>query len=86
MNWCKFLRHGRLVIVHELNGVRVAVDPPETDTPLVIDPNAVLPGSIAAQLLQSIAGRRPQVVESDGRIDVPELAQHRSTERRRKPP
>jgi len=30
------------MIVHDLNGVRVAVAPDKADTPRIVDPNAVL--------------------------------------------
>jgi len=32
-----------LVVVHHLHVVRTAVSPDEADTPLVVDPDAVLP-------------------------------------------
>jgi len=34
---------------------------------LLVDPDAVLPGAVAAQFLQSVAGRDLQVVEGLGR-------------------
>jgi hypothetical protein len=68
------------MIVHDLDVVRVGILPPKTDSPLIVDANAVLPGAIAFQLFQTIAGRAPQVVKRLGRIDEDELAQHRTLE------
>jgi len=35
--------------------MRIAILPAKTDAPLFIDPDAVLPGSIAGQLFQAIS-------------------------------
>jgi hypothetical protein len=45
------------VVVHDLDIMRVTVSPDETQPPLVIDANAVLPGPTANQRFQVI-GRR----------------------------
>ncbi len=42
-----------LVIVHDLDVVRVPVSPHETETPLVVDTDAVLPLPLAAQSFQN---------------------------------
>jgi hypothetical protein len=38
-----------LAIVHDLNVVRAILAPDKTESPLVVDPNAVRPLSVAAQ-------------------------------------
>jgi hypothetical protein len=38
---------GLLMVVHNLDPVSVAVAPHETDTPLIVNPDTVLPGPIA---------------------------------------
>lgn len=43
--------------------------PSKTDSELVIDPNAVLPFPIAAQLLKTIARRVSQVIQPYGEVD-----------------
>jgi hypothetical protein len=48
MNWL-------LVVVHNFNLVRVVVFPEEANTPLVIDPDTVLPPSAADQCLKKVA-------------------------------
>ena len=42
MDWRYFLHRSPLVIVHDLNDVRVAIAPHEADAPRVVDPNAML--------------------------------------------
>jgi len=46
------------MIVRYLDVVGVAVAPAEADSPLIVDPDAVLTGAIATQLLQPIAWRQ----------------------------
>ena len=56
------------MVVDDLDMPRRAVAPDEADAPSVVDANAVLTPAIAPQSLQSIAGRRAQVVEPAGCI------------------
>jgi hypothetical protein len=49
------------VIIDNLNVHRVASVPNETDTPLIIDPYAVLTAPVSVQCLQAVAGRRGQI-------------------------
>src|SRR5262249_23232566 len=55
------------VVVDDLDvgGAAVALRPLETDTPLVIDPDAVLPLSISAQRLEAVTRQRGEI--SQGR-------------------
>jgi hypothetical protein len=65
---------GFLVIIHNLRFVRVPFPPNKTETPLVVDPNAVLPLPVAAQCLQPIPRRRCQIAQFRGAIQLPQLA------------
>ena len=49
MDWGEFFRvHGILsVIIHYLNVISIALAPHKTDTPLIIDANAVLASAVA---------------------------------------
>ena len=67
-------RHSDLVVVHDLNIVRVAAGPPETDSPPVIDTNTVLTGSVALQCLQSIAWWSSQITQFRCCIELSQLA------------
>jgi hypothetical protein len=50
-----------LVVVHDLDVLRVPVAPRETDPPLVIDTDAVLPGAVASQRLKPVSPDRAEV-------------------------
>ena len=69
-----------LVIIDNRDVVRVALTPRETDPPLVVDANAVLPGPIAAELLQAVAWWDAKVIENFGCVDRDELAEHGSAQ------
>jgi hypothetical protein len=48
--------------------------PAEADPPLIVDPDALLPLTVATQSLQSIAGRNAQVIEANGDLELAQLA------------
>jgi hypothetical protein len=66
------------VIIANVHFPGVPVAPDKTNTPLVIDTNAVLALAIATQRLQTIAGWRGQVAQSTGRIQLAEFPQRNS--------
>jgi len=49
------------MIVNDFDIVSVSVAPDETNPKLVIDADAMLPGSVTLQRLQAVAWRNPQV-------------------------
>ena len=51
------------MVVDDLDLPCFAIAPDETDTPLFVDANAVLPLAVAPQRLKSVAGRHSQIVE-----------------------
>jgi hypothetical protein len=63
-----------LVIVHDFNVVSIPVPPNETQTPLIVYPNAVLALPVPTQRFQSIAGRRRQVPQFRGAVQLPKFA------------
>ena len=67
-----------------VRGIRAG--PAKTDPPLVVDPNAVLPGAIAFELLQPVAGRHSKVIECFRGIQSDEFPEHRPSEIGRKAP
>jgi len=70
-----FRRHSHSsVIVDNLDIVRVTVLPPKADAPLVVDANAVLTLSVAAQRFEPIAGRDTQVLNRACSMYVQELS------------
>lgn len=54
---------GTSVIVHYLNVMRLAVPPDEADSPLVIDPNAMLTGTITLERLDAVSRRNAKVIQ-----------------------
>ena len=64
-----------LVVVAELDVVRIAVDKTETDAPLVIDRNGVLPDAVSLECMEPIAGRHTQVRDLERRVDGFELSE-----------
>lgn len=63
------------MVVDDLDIMGVSRSPAETDPPLLVDTNAVLAGTIPLELLQTVSGRDPEIVEHRGRIEHPELPQ-----------
>ena len=49
--------------------------PTKTNPPLVVDTNAVLPGSLATEFLESVPGRDPQIEKVLGGIEDDEFSQ-----------
>src|SRR6185437_4847178 len=57
------------MIVHDFRVPRLAVAPDKTDPPLLVDADAVLPGPVALEPFQAVAGRIAQVVHRCCRIE-----------------
>jgi hypothetical protein len=70
------------MVVNDLDLIRCAILPAETDAPLVIDPNAMLAHAVADELLESVARRDAQILERLGGIHSDELAEHGAPELR----
>jgi hypothetical protein len=62
-----------LVVVADLDVVRTVRPPDETETPLVVDPNAVLSIPVASQALQAVPRRAPQVIQGVRRVQEKKL-------------
>jgi hypothetical protein len=61
------------VVVNDLDVSSPRGSPAEADPPLIIDPDAVLPRPIAAELLEPIPGRHAQIIKCLRRIDDQQL-------------
>jgi len=62
------------VIVYDLDLVRVPIAPNETETPLIVDPHAILSLSVAVQRFQAISRGRGQVSQFGGAVQLPKLS------------
>jgi hypothetical protein len=65
------------MIVHDFDIVRTFA-PSKADAPLIIDLDAVLTRTIAAQRFQSIAGRHPQIIKPRHGIEQLQLPSRRA--------
>ncbi len=61
------------MVIDDFDVVGVAIFPCETDSPLIIYPNTVLPGPIVFHFFQSIARRYSQFVDSTRVVQHTEL-------------
>lgn len=52
-----------LVVVRDLDVVRIAVPPPEADAPLMVDPDTVLTFPVSPELLQAVARGHPEILK-----------------------
>src|SRR5690625_6194483 len=63
------------VVVNDLHLLRSCVGPHEPDPPLVVDPDAVLPGAVALQRFEPVARRDPKILDGLRRSHLTKLAQ-----------
>jgi hypothetical protein len=63
------------VVIHDLNIVRVALMPAETDAPLVINPDAPSASAVAFQRLQPIPRENTQIFQPSGMMQHPQFPQ-----------
>jgi hypothetical protein len=62
------------VVIHNLNFIRIAVTPFEADAPLIIDANAVRPGTIALQQFELISRRHAQILQPPRLMKIQKLS------------
>ena len=62
------------MVIDNLHIVNAIAFPAETDAPLIIDANAVKPGSVARKGLQPVPRRNFQFFEGGDRIDLDQFA------------
>jgi len=62
------------VIVHDRRVFGARVSPAKADPPLLVNPDAVLTRTVASQLVGTISGRDPQVIQFVGGVDNQEFA------------
>jgi hypothetical protein len=62
------------MVVHDLDVKSVALMPPETDPPLIVDPNAKGSGTIALQRFKTVAGRPLQILQRACAVQIHQFA------------
>jgi hypothetical protein len=61
------------MVIDDLDVECTAIVPDKTDTPLIVNSNAVLARSLSFESLQRIAGRNLEIAESPSVIDHPQF-------------
>src|SRR5581483_7376554 len=69
------------VVVDDLDFICLPVRPAETDPPLLVDPDAVLPLAVAFERLEPISRRRHQVAKCLSTVKIEQLAARRPLNR-----
>jgi hypothetical protein len=60
-------------MIDDFHFITMAITPDETDSPLIVDPNRVLPFTIASKCFQLISGRRCQNAQLRGCMKLEQL-------------
>jgi hypothetical protein len=61
------------VVINDFYIFWTCIRPTKADTPLIIDTNAVLTGTITPECFKVIAGWHPQIVKSTGDLELSKL-------------
>jgi hypothetical protein len=73
------------VVIYDLNVIRIAVTPGKADAPLVVDSNAICPGTVAFQQLQLVPRRHPKILQPQRPMQVQKLSPRRPFDRLKSP-
>jgi hypothetical protein len=74
------------VVIDDLYVVRITRTPSKANTPLIVDPDTVLTGSVAFQRLKPIARRDAQEIQGGRSMDLQQLPVRNPLYVRRKAP
>jgi hypothetical protein len=61
------------VVINDFHIFWTCIRPIEADTPLIVDTNAVLTGTITLEYFKVIAGWHPQIIKSTGDFELSKL-------------
>lgn len=67
-----------LMVIYNLHSICIAFRPCETDAELAVDPDTVLPGSLAFKSFQPVPGKRRKIAEAARLMKLIQLAASRS--------
>lgn len=74
------------MVVGDFNVVSIPVLPAEANSPLLVDPDAVLSFPVAVKLFQTVSGRDTQVIQSERCVELIQLHNGPAEKLRRKFP
>jgi hypothetical protein len=63
------------MVVNNFNVERVPRLPPKADSPLIVDTNTVLSGSLSPEPLQAVRRRHAQILKGSSPMEHPKFAQ-----------
>jgi hypothetical protein len=58
------------MVVRYFNAISVSIFPAKADPPLIVDPDTMLPLSIALQGFEPVAGRDQEVFQTTGPVKI----------------
>ena len=61
------------MVINDFHIFRTCISPTKADTPLIIDTNTVLTGTITLECFKVIAGWHPQIIKSTGYLELSKL-------------
>lgn len=62
------------MIIYDFDFFRPAIRPVKANTPLIVNANAVLTGAISLERFETVAGRRPQIIQPISDFKLSEFA------------
>jgi hypothetical protein len=62
------------VVVHDLDAFGTGGSPAKANAKLIVDPNAVLAGTVALEQFEAVPRRNPEVIEPTSDLQLSELA------------
>jgi len=61
------------MVINDFHIFRTRIGPAKTDTPLIVDANAVLAETVTLESFKVIPGRHSQIIKTAGDLELPEL-------------
>jgi hypothetical protein len=74
------------MIIDNLDIVGIVIDPSETNAPLIVDPNAHLPGALVLEPFEPVPRRVPEVLNRARCVQLAQLPQSPILDIRWEPP
>jgi hypothetical protein len=69
------------MVVCYFNVIGISVFPMKADSPLIVDPDTMLPFAVALQGFEPVAWRNPEVLQMPSLVKVQELASRNAFDR-----
>ena len=73
------------MVINDFHIFCTCIRPTKTDTPLIVDTNAVLTGTITLECFKVIAGWHPQIIKPTGDLELSKLPTRHLSDVRERP-